>query len=215
MKDIKGIIFDLDGTLLNTLSDITLGINMTMKHLSLPECSEEEVVRRIGNGARRLVERCVGEGHTEEFIDDALRLYSAAYAECFMINTRPYARIYDTIERLGEAGIRMAVLSNKQDRQTTELAAALLPDRFCDVRGHRDGAAHKPDPSVTLEMIAGMGLRPEEVAFVGDSEVDIATGANAGTYKIGVSWGFRSTDLLKKSGADLIIDDPHRLLDLI
>lgn len=214
MNKLKGIIFDLDGTLMNTLSDITLGINIMLEEFGLPLCSESEVITRIGNGARCLVERCIGECD-EETLTRALDRYNSAYNSCFLKNTHPYHGIPETLTELKKRGVKLAVLSNKPDSQTRTIVKNLLPDCFCEIYGHRENLPHKPDPTAALEILGAMNISPENCAFVGDSDVDMQTGANAGTAKIGVTWGFRAPDTLVKNGADVIIDHPRRLLDFI
>lgn len=210
---IKGVIFDLDGTLLNTITDLNNSINETYKELGLDKRnSEEETMKKVGNGIRKLVERCYPD-KDDEFLDLALKTFMRKYDEKYNEFSKPFDGIVELIEELQRRNIKIGVNSNKYDEYTKKL----IKENFKDINlnyvfGGMSGYGVKPDPALANLIIANMGLNKDEVIYVGDTGVDYQTGKNAGIKVINVSWGFRSIDELKEAGAEIII---HKASDLL
>ncbi len=213
---IKALIYDLDGTLADTLPSLCEAINMTMDHYAAPHRTCEDVRLAIGNGARMLVKRLLPDhlAADEDKVTEALDYYNSRYSETYASADRCYDGMKQAVITLSERGYKSAVLSNKPDRYTVELCKILFPESpFEIVRGQTD-MPPKPDPTVPLLMAKSLGVAPEECAFIGDSEVDIRTAKNAGMMSVGCAWGFRDAELLHSEGADVVIDTPPQLLDI-
>ncbi len=212
---IKACIFDLDGTLLNTLPTITYYVNKTVTSIGLSEITEEECRSFIGHGARRLIESTL---HSKGIDDQAvvastLSAYNARYDADTLYLTKPYDGIVSMIDALHSAGIRLAVLSNKPDKTTRDIIAKFFPSRFSIVHGGRADVPLKPAPDALLSMMDELGVSPDEVMYIGDTGVDIMTGKNANVCKtVGVSWGFRPLSELKETDADVIVDTPDLIV---
>lgn len=213
---IKALIYDLDGTLADTLPSLCQAINMTMDHYGAPLRTCEDVRLAIGNGARMLVKRLLPDAlaNHEDKVTEALLYYNARYAETYTA-ADCYDGIQDAVTALCHRGYTSAVLSNKPDRYTVALCRILFPENtFALTRGQQEGVPTKPDPTAPLSIAARLGVKPEECAFIGDSEVDIRTAKNAGMMSVGCAWGYRSADDLRAEGADAVIDTPDQLLTL-
>ena len=213
---IKALIYDLDGTLADTLPSLCQAINMTMDHYGAPLRTCEDVRLAIGNGARMLVKRLLPDAlsNHEDKVTEALLYYNARYAETYTA-ADCYDGIQDAVTALCHRGYVSAVLSNKPDKYTVALCRILFPENtFALTRGQQEGVPTKPDPTAPLSIAARLGVKPEECAFIGDSEVDIRTAKNAGMMSVGCAWGYRSADDLRAEGADAVIDTPDQLLTL-
>lgn len=213
---IKALIFDLDGTLADTLPSLCQAINMTMDHYGAPLRTCEDVRLAIGNGARMLVKRLLPDAlaNHEDKVTEALLYYNARYAETYTA-ADCYDGIQDAVTALCHRGYTSAVLSNKPDKYTVALCRILFPENtFALTQGQQEGVPTKPDPTAPLSIAARLGVKPEECAFIGDSEVDIRTAKNAGMMSVGCAWGYRSADDLRAEGADAVIDTPDQLLTL-
>ena len=202
-------IFDLDGTIAYTLDDLTNGINMMLDHFCLPRIDKEHALLSINNGVRKFVYRCLpdGMGDDPEFFEEALAVYKAFYKENCLVTTRPYPHVVEGLKYLKDKGAKMAVFSNKQHEGTVKIVEALFPNTFDVVLGGQNGFAHKPEPDGAIYIAEQFGAKPSEIAFVGDSDVDMTTAKNAGMHPIGVSWGYRPPSLLTELGAERIISD--------
>ena len=212
---IKGVIFDLDGTTINTLNELYVSINQTLKEYGYPTKTLDEVRMGVGRGFRKLVEAVVPEKLDEEKLTEIGRSYQKAYTENYL-KSDVYPGMTDLLKELQERGIRLAVNSNKSDRFTKALIAKNYPDiRFTAVYGGREGVPMKPDPTVAKQIAEQMGLEIKEVLYVGDSDVDIQTGRNAGMKTAGCLWGFRDRETLANAGADHILEKPEDLLKLL
>ncbi|MBR6708517.1 MAG: HAD family hydrolase [Clostridia bacterium] len=212
----KAIIFDLDGTIADTLPAICEAVNLTLSKHGYPMQDISAVRTFIGNGARKLITRALPEqARSEEIIDRVLADYDAAYTETFLHTDETYPGMREAIAELRQKGCRIGVLSNKQDHLTRPLTHQLLPGLVDVVFGQRSGFPIKPDPTIPLQVAAELGASPAETAFVGDSDVDILTGIAAGFTPIGVSWGYRSADLLRQTGAKAVADHPSDLPHLL
>ena len=211
------IIFDLDGTLADTIESIREGINLTMRRYGYPERSYEEVRNAIGNGARRLVQRLIPEelSCNESLVTEVYEAYNRAYGETYRHCDRCYDGMYESLMTLKERGYILAILSNKQDAYVKALDEILFPKgTFAIAEGQMAGVPVKPDPTAPLSIADRLGFSPEQTAFVGDSEVDVQTGSRGGMLAVGCSWGYRERELLKETGADVILDHPTELCRL-
>ncbi len=215
--DFKAVIFDLDGTLLDTLGDLALTYNAALGRLGLPMHPTDAYRNFIGSGIEASVRRSLPEGRADEkTVSEVVKIVREEYAERWQLGTRPFDGMADVLDDLARRGVAMSILSNKPDETTREMVGGLLPDRpFVVVRGARSGYPEKPDSGVALEIAGKMGARPDECAFVGDSGVDMQTARNSGMFGIGVLWGFRDERELRDSGAAAIAATPSELLQLL
>lgn len=207
----RAALFDLDGTLLDTLEDLAEACNRVRAGLDLPPHPVEAYRRFVGDGARVLVVRMLPENLRDRAgaVEAALAGFQREYAACWQTRTRPYPGIADMLDELSAAGLRLAVLSNKPDFFTKLCVATLLARwSFDPVLGQREGVPKKPDPAGALEAARLMGVTPAETIFVGDSDVDMATAKAAGMTAVGALWGFRGADELKMAGADELAAKP-------
>ena len=217
MKKIKAVIFDFDGTIADTIDALKHGINLTMHALGYPESTNEDVLRNINNGARELIRRSLPQElqKDEEKVTEVLALYRQMYDKVYMETKTAYEGIPELFTELHRRGYLLAILSNKPDAYMPPLAEALLPNGTYKIaRGQRPGVAAKPDPACVFTLTDELGVSPCECALVGDSNVDMITAKNAGLMAVGVSWGYRSVEILKEAGADVIVHHPLDLLDL-
>ena len=215
---IKCCIFDLDGTLLDTLPTIKYHLNNTLTAYGLPPATDSDTRIYIGDGAYQLIYRAfTARGVNDaEMIAKALAEYKAAYDASPYYLTTVYDGIEEMLDRLSAAGVTLAVLSNKPDLAAGLVVGKFLPDRFDVVRGGRDGVALKPDPAAALSMLSELGFSPDECAFIGDTSVDITTGRNMGAaLSVGVLWGFRDRAELTAAGADVIVSTAVEILPAI
>lgn len=213
----KGAIFDLDGTLLNTIDDLTDAVNAAMEQLELRKLSVNEVMSRVGNGFKVLLERSIPQDkRTAENINLAYDVFVRRYEQCYADKTSAYDGISELISELSDKGIKMAVNTNKRAdyaQKLIELHFGVFP--FIEVLGEGMGYPKKPEPDGALNLAKLMDCEPGEVVYIGDSQTDVATGKNAGMPVIGVSWGFRGRDILKECGADYVVDEPHEITDIV
>lgn len=211
----KTAIFDLDGTLLNTLGDLCDSVNCAIVPRGFPAVDEELTRQRVGNGVRRLVERCIPEEkRTEAMIDECLDDFRTAYNERMMNRTQPYDGIVDMLKKLREQGVSIGVMSNKYDFAAKTLVRHYFGDLVQLTLGERPGIPRKPDPASTLELMHELGGAPETTLYIGDSSTDMQTACNAGLTAIGVMWGFRSPEELEETGASALVAEPAELLPL-
>ena len=208
---IRAVLFDMDGTLLDTLEDLKQALNHALACNGLPERTLSETRRFIGNGIRRLVEQGVPAGTPDDVVEKALCAFKDYYRVHCADNTRPYPGVAETVRGLHAEGYRTAVVSNKDDMQVRALAQRFFPDCMDASSGIVQDVRRKPVPDMLERVIAQLGVRKEECVYVGDSEVDLQTALNAGVELISVSWGFRSRAFLEAQGATRIIDRPEEL----
>lgn len=211
---IKGLIFDLDGTLVDTLEDLTDSMNTALTQVGRPERSRTECMQMIGHGLRRFAEGALGPEYLD-LTDQLLGRMVAYYQDHCLLKTAPYPGMAETIAALAAQGFRLGVLTNKNQLPAELITRHLFGAAFDPIVGAADSQPTKPDPQTTLAMIAGWGLLPDEVLFVGDSETDIQTAANAGIRCVACQWGFRTKAELLDAGADLLIERPEQILELI
>ena len=214
---IKCCVFDLDGTLLNTLETIRYYVNRTLEKYGKAPISEDECRCFVGSGARALIKRAFDSrgGVPDELFEKALIEYIADYDADPYYLTEKYSGIDKLVEGLKERGIALAVLSNKPDFATKSAVNYFFGGAFDIVFGGREGIALKPGTDGCFEILARLGTSPEECAYIGDSDVDVMTAKNMNAgLKIAVSWGFRTKEELKDAGAELIIDAPEKIISL-
>lgn len=206
-------IFDLDGTLLDSLEDLHLSTNVALAEHGLPARSLEEVRRFVGNGIRKLVERAVPAGTGAAEQEAVYEDFCAHYAAHCEDNTGPYPGILELLARLRAAGVRLAVVSNKGDFAVQELVARQFPGAFDAILGENEAAGirKKPAPDMVEAALARMGADRDGMAYIGDSEVDVQTAASVGCPCISCTWGFRSVDDLLAAGATTFVNTPAEL----
>jgi phosphoglycolate phosphatase len=208
----RAALFDLDGTLLDSLHDIGAAMNHALVTHGLPPHPLASYRHFVGNGIQTTVARSLPSGR-EELHPAVLATFRAFYAEHMLDHTRPFPGLPEVLARLSGEGVKLAVLSNKADATTRQLVSALLPDvRFDAVYGERDGVPRKPDPTAAREIAAELGVKPEHCAFIGDTAVDMDTACAAGMYGVGVTWGFRDEAELQSHGARVLARTSDELL---
>ena len=213
----KAVLFDLDGTLLDTLDDLADSMNAVLEASGYPVHDVEAYKYFVGNGLRNLTERCLpGEHRTPAEIDFHLDKLRKEYEARWDKKTRPYRGIPELLDALAGKGIKIAVLSNKADEFAVRVVKKLLPDwRFEAVVGEKPGYPKKPDPSGAIAIAAQLGIPCNEFLYLGDTNVDMKTAVSAGMYAVGALWGFRKADELAEGGARVLIPEPAALLDLL
>ena len=209
----KAILFDLDGTLLDTLEDMADALNRTMDRFALPHRSLREVRSFVGNGARRLVELAAGAEDTR--LEEILSVYKEDYDRNYLIKTAPYPGIMALLDRLHEAGCLVGIVSNKPDSTVQSLSDALFEGKADISVGEKAGIRRKPAPDTVLAAMEALGVTKAETVYVGDSEVDVMTARAAGVPCISVTWGFRDRDVLEKAGAETFADTCEALWQLL
>jgi phosphoglycolate phosphatase len=216
-KRFSAVLFDLDGTLLDTLADIAHSANDALEELGFPTHEIGAYRLFVGEGLRMLFRYALpAEARTEAIIDRCAEAFRGAYSRQWNIRTRPYDGVTQLLDALTERNVRMAVLSNKPDLFTKRCVDEYLPQyQFQMVLGHRDGIPRKPDPTAAKQIINALGVPPEQVVYLGDSAIDMKTALAVGAYPVGALWGFRSLDELRENGAQAVISRPMELLDLL
>lgn len=211
----KAVIFDMDGTILNTLEDLKNATNYSLRQFGMPERSLEEVRMFVGNGIRKLVERAVPAGTPEEKIDQILDVFLEYYEIHSADNTSPYPGILELVEKLKKSGIKTAVSTNKADVPAQELGREYFNGIFDLIVGQQDGLKVKPAPDSVNKILSILDIQKKDAIYIGDSDVDVQTAKNSGLDFIGVSWGFRGREFLEKNGAKNIVDNANEILDLV
>ena len=211
---IKAVLFDLDGTLVNSLSDLAASTNFALTKFGFSTHETEKYKYFVGDGMAKLIERALPEDKRDmETINTTLDIFMEHYRAHYVDKTVPYDGISELLDKL--TGVKKAVISNKADEMVIPLTKKLLGDRFDIVCGKREGYPTKPDPTLTLEIIEKLGVAPNECIFVGDSGMDMAVAKNSGCVALGVLWGFRSEEELLLNGADYIAKKPAEILEII
>lgn len=213
---IKAVLFDLDGTLANSLSDLADSTNYALSEMGFPTHEREEYKYLVGDGIPKLIERALPVGEkTEENKKKCLDIFMERYKEHYHDKTVAYDGIPDMLSELKEGGLKIAVISNKAEEMAVKVVEKLFGGMFDVVAGKREGFPTKPDPALTLEVIRELGAKPQECVLVGDSGMDMAASVNAGATGIGVLWGFRLEDELLKNGARYIVKSPAEIPEII
>ncbi len=212
----KAVLFDLDGTLVNSLKDIADSINKVLQERNLPTHSYEVVNDFIGSGLHVLVTKALPETQrSPEIIDATFEAMMNHYRENCTNKTYAYEGIPELLKELKSKNIKLAVLSNKADELTKKIGKTLFPNDFEIVMGLKSEQTKKPNPIVALEISKDLGCTPEEVLYVGDSGIDMQTAKNANMFAVGVVWGYRTKEELLTEGAQTIIEHPLHLLELL
>lgn len=213
---VKAVIFDLDGTLLNTIDDLANSVNFMLKQFQFPTFSVDEYKYKVGNGMRKLIERSLPKTHkTDNQIDMSLSVFMEHYNQHKNDNTAPYEGIIDLLNELKNKGIKLAVVTNKAHISAKPLIENTFPNIFDEIAGQKEGIPTKPNPQSVLNVLEKLNATPDECLFIGDSGVDMQTAKNAQITAVGVLWGFREKSELIQNGADEIISSPLELLKFI
>lgn len=211
------VIFDLDGTLLDTIGDLAVACNTVLARRGLPQHAYEDYCRFVGNGVMRLVERALPEELRTPYTVAAVRAdFVRYYTEHIDVYTKPYDGIPELLRELARRGVGMAVASNKFQAGTEKLVGRFFPDVvFAAVLGQREGVPLKPDPAVAEQILQLTGAVRRRTLWVGDSGIDVQTAAAAGLRSAGVTWGFRPREELVQAGAEHLVDHPARIVELL
>ena len=214
----KAAIFDMDGTLVNTLEDLADSVNEMLEHYNFPQRTLDEVRKFVGNGAKKLIERALPaeKSSDENFVLEALKYYDGCYSRHVLNKTKPYDGIMEFLTELDAKKIPLGICTNKQNFAAQIIAEKILsPIKFAKVFGDEQGKPRKPNPTRALEIAKSFGVQPDEVAYFGDTAVDMNTAKNAGFFSVGVTWGFRPESELQESGANIIVHHPKEILQKI
>jgi phosphoglycolate phosphatase len=213
----EAVIFDLDGTLLDTLADLADSMNSALRGLGYPEHDPEKYRYFVGDGMRNLARRVLPvDGQDENLVETVVKAMTTEYEQGWDVKTKPYSGMEDTLDQLVAAGLKLAVLSNKPDPFTKKMVAALLPRwQFQPVLGARPDAPLKPDPAVALEIAQMLKIDPAKFLYVGDTATDMRTANAAGMFAVGAAWGFRTVEELEQSGARRIVHRPAEIVELL
>lgn len=213
---IKGLIFDLDGTLINSIKDITTSANLALNKYGYESKPEEFVSMNTGKGFRRLIQDMLPENTSDDLVDEITSYYSYEYGNHYMDETCSYEGIEELLILLQNENIKMAVNSNKKNEYTVNLMKKIFPNiNFVATIGERENIKNKPDPTTALEIVNMMNLSIDEVCYVGDSEVDIKTGRNAKLKTIACLWGFRKKEVIEKENPTIIVSKPIEIYNYI
>ena len=212
MKD-TAILFDLDGTLLDTLEDLADATNHIMEQFGFPKRTIEEVRRFVGNGAKRLIVQAIPEDASPEIAEEAFQAFQHYYRANCQHRTRPYEGIPEVLEQLKNEGYPMAIVSNKPDAAVQPLRDLYFPGLYA--QGEQPGCPRKPAPDMVFRAAKALGVAPEHCIYVGDSEVDVITAKNAGMKCISVLWGFRDEDEIRASGGEHFSTAPVEILEKV
>ncbi len=210
----EAVLFDLDGTLTDTLEDLKNSVNYALLKFGFPERSTEEIRSFVGNGVKRLVFRSVPEGTDENLALQCLEAFKLHYKNNSLVETKPYNGVIDLLKELKNNGVKTAVITNKMDSAAQDVVRFFFGGLVDFALGQLDGIAQKPEPDGIYIALEKLGVSKEKAVYIGDSEVDCLTAVNAGMPCIGVSWGFRSPDVLKANGADYIVNNPREILGI-
>lgn len=211
----KLAVFDMDGTILDTLEDLKDSTNFALEKCGYPTRSYDEVRRFVGNGIRKLIERAVPEGLTTEQIDRVHEVFTEHYKVHCADKTKAYDGIKPLLEKLRASGVKTAVVSNKADYGVQELCKEYFDGLFDYAVGEREGIRRKPAPDAVNEALRVLGIDKSEAVYIGDSDVDFETAKNAELPCISVLWGFRDEEFLREKGATLFVRDPAEIYYII
>ncbi len=214
---IKAIIFDLDGTLADTMPDLQTAMNGMLTRLGYRTRTRTELVKAINNGAREFVRRSLPrEVQGVDFIlQSAIDIYEDEYSKCYIEKTAPYDGIEALLMDLKSMGVKISVLSNKQDAFVKDIVGKLFDKKLFSYVQGQDKLPIKPNPTVALQLAKGMGVKVSKCLFIGDSDVDIQTAKNAGMRSVGVCWGYRTQEVLEEAGADFIAKSPNDICQIV
>lgn len=212
----KGIIFDLDGTLVNSLEDISDAMNTVLTKLNYPTHTYDTYQYFIGSGLRNLVSKALpATNNSKDEIETCFETMVNEYRKICTLKTKPYQSIIELLNNLVSQNIKLAVFSNKADELTKKIASEIFPNYFDAAIGLSTEALKKPNPFEAVEISKSWNLKTEEIIFVGDSDIDMQTAINANMFPVGVSWGYRTNDELMASGAKVVINTPLDLIQIL
>lgn len=214
-KKYTTVIFDLDGTLLNTLEDLHDSVNFALEEADMPLRTLEEIRRFVGNGVMRLMELAIPEGRDNPRFEEVFEAFKKHYSLHCNDKTGLYPHVKELLQGLKERGYRMAIVSNKYYDAVQDLKDQYFAEYIRTAIGERENLARKPAPDTVIEALRLLGSMKEESVYVGDSEVDIATARNVGMDCIAVTWGFRTKKEQEEAGGKVFADDPLEILDLV
>lgn len=209
------IVFDLDGTLLDTLEDLRDSVNYALGKNNMPERTLDEIRSFVGNGIRKLIERSVNCGADDPKTDAVFDDFKEHYVKNCRNKTKPYDGILPMLEKLHSMGYKLAIVSNKADAAVKLLADDFFRGLISVSAGEREGVKRKPSPDTVNEVLKELGEKKENAVYVGDSDVDVKTAKNAGLTCISVLWGFRDKEFLTENGAETFISSPEEIFDLL
>lgn len=209
----KAVLFDMDGTLLDTLDDLRDGVNLVLERRGYPLRTTEEIRAFVGNGARQLMRLALPERTEDAEVESVLEEYREWYKVNYCIKTQPYDGVEEILNLLHVWGVQTAVVTNKPDATARQLAEKFFPG--LPAFGQRDEIPKKPAPDMVRNALQSLGVTAQEAVYVGDSEVDVETARNAGLPLIAVSWGFRTEGQLRSAGAEMIVDTAEELLAVL
>mgnify|MGYP004527207677 CR=1 FL=1 len=213
---IKAVLFDLDGTIANSLEDLADSANFVLTQNGYPTHKTECFKMFVGDGITKLIERVLPDiARSAENIHKLKTQFLAYYSEHYCDKTKPYKNVPELLAQLKQKGIKIAVVTNKAQEMADAVVNKLYGKDFCAVYGQRDNMPTKPDPALAHLAMRELGVTPNECIFVGDSGVDIKCAQNSGAYPVGVLWGFRNKEEIKAAGAKIVITQPAQLLELI
>ncbi|MDY5846717.1 MAG: HAD family hydrolase [Bariatricus sp.] len=215
---VRACVFDLDGTLTDTLDSLWYSVNETLKELREGSITREQCRCFVGDGARCLVERALRATGDEKLtrIEEAMQIFGRVFGVSCTYHVVPYEGILTLLKELKSRGIKIAVFTNKPHRQAVDVVESIFGEGVFDlIRGQREGFPKKPDPAGLLDILKEFGVQKDETIYIGDSEVDVRTGKAAQVLTIGVNWGFRSKEILEQTGADATIDRACELLGFL
>lgn len=215
MSQYKYIIWDLDGTLLDTVDDLTDSVNVALLAHQLPPKTKQEVASYLGNGIMRLIELAINDGKNNPKFESVFKMFKTHYQKNSNHKTRPYEGIMEVLFQLKSHGFEMAIVSNKIDSEVQRLSQHYFQEVIDKACGESDTVKRKPAPDMVINMMTQMNAKPLETVYIGDSEVDITTAANANIDCISVTWGFRDQATLQAAGAKKMVDSPLELLDYL
>lgn len=215
MKIYDTIIFDLDGTLLDSLNDIHDNINITMEKYNFEKKSRSEVKNAVGHGAGELMAKCIPNGRNNPKFDEALNFYKNSYLQNVANKTKPYDGIYDLLKYLKSNNYKIAIASNKCFSSVQKLKEIYFRDYISVSAGESKTIRKKPNPDTVLYAINELKSSKDKSLYIGDSEVDILTAKNLGINHISVSWGFKTKEFLKENGAEFIVNNPHEIIEYL
>ena len=211
----EAVIFDLDGTLVDTLEDLKDSVNFALSSFGFPERNVEEIRSFVGNGVRRLMYLSVPECTPDDTAEKCLEVFKEHYKTNSRNKTKPYDGIAEMLDTICENGIKTALVTNKMHTAAKDIVEFYFGEKISITVGQLDGIAQKPQPDGVLKAIETLGVSKEKAVYVGDSEVDCITAKNAQIDCIGVTWGFRSREILKENGANVIVDSPAEILNIL
>lgn len=215
MKKYTTVVFDMDGTVLNTLDDLTISMNVALKKFDMPIKTSEDIRKRLGNGNLKLVELCVPNGCENPNFENVFEAFKEHYSVHCNDNTRPYDGVLDLMKDLKSKGYKMAIVSNKYDEAVDDLNKKYFSDYVSVAIGDREGARKKPAPDLVQLALSMLDSEKKDSVYIGDSEVDILTAKNSELDCITVTWGFRDKEFLVQNGGVTFADTPAEITDIL